>query len=459
MRSFSTGIPGLFFATVLTAHGASFDATLAGSRTLITNETVATLAPAAVSGGFGGTRTPVRMFYDASDQTLDSFFNPLARRENLWNQEWRAYLLPSSALGSKGPIGALGPLGAQGPLGTGAMGWNPSTLPGSYNYRPVLADLSSVGPLGGLGPLTSTALYTQQYHLGESGYLGDESVFDFNDFQHQLDPSGVWGILGPVGPLGALGPLGPLGVLGFGKGNPALEPSTGNYYIPGMPATPVYTNLLRKVEVRFDTTSRVRTFDLMEFYARRSLLAQQANPSRFLNDTSFTVNALAADPAACDVQYKPDGSDHTYYFYSEREQWVSVLIVPAVESAGFGGEGDAVPFGPDGRGRTSIREVHDSEVQRKVASGLPVFHYKIPSGQLQPYALYRARPDELHRFTVKADSTSAATACGYLLHVVGSAFVDVKEGVLEPDLFGPRHVDGPNRTFNVFGPHQKPMPW
>jgi hypothetical protein len=41
------------------------------------------------------------------------------------------------------------------------------------------------------------------YHL-------NEVPFGANDFPHNLDILGAWGILGPLGPLGALGLLGPL---------------------------------------------------------------------------------------------------------------------------------------------------------------------------------------------------------------------------------------------------------
>jgi len=54
-----------------------------------------------------------------------------------------------------------------------------------------------------MGPLAPKAIYYTMYHL-------NEVPFGANNFPHNLDILGAWGVLGPLGPLGALGALGPL---------------------------------------------------------------------------------------------------------------------------------------------------------------------------------------------------------------------------------------------------------
>lgn len=445
-------------ATAHAAHAAD-DADARATRTVIASTTVAALPSSDVVGRTGGTRTGVRMYYDARDQRPG-----YARTENLWNRDWSLYVDPESALGPKGPLGHLGPLGALGPLKNRAPSWSWGAWspPG---YGDLLGGGSRVlgpaGPLGENGPLTERALYTDMYHLNETGGSTDpERADDANDFPHQLDPAGIWGVLGPAGPLGALGPLGPLGPLGHGATvGVRVDASTGEHRDRTTGGT------LRQVDVPFDARGTVtRRYDVVETYPRANLVSRQANPTRFVNDTSFSVDAVSSWCTA-DLDTR---SANTYYFRSDRDQWLSLTLtdVNAYADLGFSVTVEADPSNTFSRSTNAAtwfgERAADLEVHTR--SSLVMVGGVGYARGLQDFAMLRVRRGEVIRVVVDPAASRATgfDRCGYLLHVVGTGF-DQRTGAgawAASTLFDPARTSPQGRTtFNVVGRHQLARPW
>ncbi len=417
-------------------------------RTLISANTIAShVSGRDVQGPPTGA---VRMYYDIRDQTAGGF----AGKENAWNGDWSLYVSPASALGRNGPLGYAGPLGTLGPVGPLSSrsfswawaSWMPGFVSDWISANNVIwnntSPFSDLGPLGRYGPLTEQQIYTTMVHINQSGdYASSNGSNDFNDFPHHLDPSGIWGVLGPAGPLGALGPLGPLGRNGYGK-IVSIDLGTGDYVKSGQ--------IVRTLE----PTGTSRSYDLVELYPRANLVRRQMNPARsqFVNDTSFSVDAV---DLFCAMGYG-SREDHSYYFLSKREQWVSLVLTNANAYSEFDFE---VSIRPDGTGAAAFAAATDAGSW--FGNPFPAFKVTASSG-FQNFAMVRARAGEVFKLTVKPSRTVGVTErCGYMLHVVGSGFGEVKSSswTVDSNLFAPnRHANGIT-TFNITGAHQEALMW
>jgi hypothetical protein len=93
------------------------------------------------------------------------------------------------------------------------------------------------------------------YHLQEGTYW-------YNDYSHNLDSAGVWGIQGPLGPTGALGALGALGPLGISLQYGVTTTSDGVYKVDGK-------TIRRTSPVRYTHDAKTtRVYDLFEMYSK-----------------------------------------------------------------------------------------------------------------------------------------------------------------------------------------------
>lgn len=225
---------------------------------------------------------------EALDGDLSSLTPPCETADAFHSCEY--YLSPSSALGDYGPIGAYGPLGTLGPLGSNA--WNPSYWISAAGDWSEWSD-SVEGPLSESGP------------LGPDGPIGDVAYFEtlpsINDWSKQLQAGGVWTVLGPLGPLGALGPLGPLGPLG-GHG---YDTDAGGRYVHN-------GRTVRTIRAPWQD----EPFELVEMY-------DEATAKAVPPDTSFV--------ALGEIR----GQSDTYPAKSQRDQWVTVLVVPEKQLDNF----------------------------------------------------------------------------------------------------------------------------
>ncbi|MBI1891608.1 MAG: hypothetical protein HYS18_13230 [Burkholderiales bacterium] len=452
----------------LAANGALAAATefdVSNSRLLISSNTIwNNVAGSNVSGPFGNsTLGNIRMYYDASDTNYG-----YASAPNYWNYNWSAYLQTSSALGPLGPLGYAGPLSSIGPLGTNSYSWSPSSwLPNNYsawmgsnvwNGSAAFGSGSPYGPSGPLGyngPLTTQALYTTMYHLNEVvGSSHQEQSSDYNDFPHQLDPSGVWGILGPAGPLGALGPLGPLGKLGYGSsGYVTVNSTAGDFQSGGVTA--------RSLMVQHDNNAPAtyRIYDFSEIYPRANLISRQANPSSFRNDTSFSVDAVSA---SCTLSYSST-ANHTYYFQSKYEQFVSLVLTNANAYA-------ELDFDVYIKADTS--DTFKTSTDAAAWFGTPTKKFGVDTASAlwygytvgyQDFATFRVKKNEVIKVVVKAPYGTGYDSCGYHLHVTGTGFqTQAGTGGTPSDstLFAPRRTSASGYpTFNVTGYHQEALSW
>lgn len=450
---------------LLAASAAANEFDVLTSRLLVSSNTVwSNVASADVSGPTGNNVLgKVRMYYDYADTYSGYASNP-----NYWNYNWSGYLQSGSALGPLGPMGYAGPLGSTGPLWGSSFAWGSmSWFPGNYSAWVgryfwngdwsfgSASPFSPSGPLGSTGPLTETALYRDMPHLNETiGSAHQEQASDYNDFPHQLDPAGVWGILGPAGPFGPLGPLGPLGKLGYGSsGTVTINPTTGDMVVNGQ--------VQRSLVVQYNTTAPItsRTYDLSELYPRANLVSRQANPGNFVNDTSFSVDAVSP---SCTLSYS-SSANHTYYFKSKYDQFVSLLLT----NANAYGELDFdVYIKPDPTG--SFNTATDAatwfgSTAKKFGVNTASALYGNAAIGYQDFAVLRAAKNDVIKVVVKAPFYTGYDMCGYLLHVTGSGFQTQTGGgaIADSTLFAPRRTSAATgyKTFNVTGVHQQALTW
>ena len=408
------------------------------------------------------TQGNIRMYYDATD-----VYAGYASRPNYWNYDWSMYLQPGSALGPLGPLGYSGPLGTQGPLAGnsfswGYISWLPNTYPswvGSYIWNGSASFNSSspygaAGPLGQTGPITEKALYRDMYHLNEQiGSATQEEASDYNDFPHQLDPAGVWGILGPAGPLGALGPLGPLGRLGYGSsGLVTIHSTTGDYQANGQ------TRRNLTVQYNNTTPATYRIYDLLEVYPRANLISRQANPSAFVNDTSFSVDAVSP---SCTLGYAY-AQNHTYYFQSKYDQFVSLVLTNANAYAELDFD---VYIKPDPA--ASFNTATDAagwfgSTPKKFSVTTTSALWGNTATGYQDFAMLRVKKNEVIKVVVKAPFATAYDGCGYYFHVTGTGFQTYtgSNAPADSSLFAARRTSSYGyKTFNVTGVHQQALSW
>lgn len=343
------------------------------------------------------------------------------------------YTRPAGCLGVNGPLGYAGPLGSTGKLPTRYHGTTPadSTRKWSNGWCNVPAGkddkscvYGSAGALGEAGPVTSHAYYYDMYHLGEGKYW-------FQDYNINLDSSGIWGIQGPLGPTGALGALGPLGPLGISLQPGVTTASSGVYSAEGVGVVRA-TAALRFAK----NSSLLRQYDLFEFYSRDFALKMGADSSAPENDCSFAVDSYLKNPSR---------SGDTYRFSSKMSQWVSVNVVPINLFDTF----SVTVLRSTDRGKTYTSTVASSTSNPYQAGGIMNF------------VVYRALPNEKFAVVVKQLANGAPVESGYYLYVTGSGFLQGTSPVSMSavDLFDPRQQRNGNQQFNVLGPHQKCDPW
>lgn len=457
---------------VMQSASAQFNVTT--HRMLVSSGTTYAMSSSYVNGSSGGTDTSVDMYYDSTDGTAG-----YPSTQNLWNKTWSGYLSGSSALGIYGALGYAGPLSSLGPLGafsvTSLSGFYLAFIPtsiwqGNINFGTspsggpfgTTGPYGYAGPLGSGGPITEVALYDTMYHLNENNGCSDakDQACDDNDFPHQLDPAGVWGVLGPGSLLGALGPLGPLGRLGWGAATYGADTNcrdaTGNYYIFTASSSTAGTcsgTIARSLVVPYTNGGTTdRKFDLVELYDRASLISQQGNPSTFTNDTSFSVDA--ATPYG---NTNWTTSNHTYYFRSAYDQFVSILPVPVNGYADIDADIEI-------RRDTGVTFSSASSVTT-AWSALSAGHtFSLNSGAMvgwpygyQDYAVVRAKANDIFKVVVKRYSAyNGYNDYGYYLHVVGTGSQYRVSGGAWQDstLFQNRRTTGGYPTFNIVGPHQ-----
>lgn len=448
----------------MTAAFAATEFDVDASRMVISSNSISTNVGWRDVYGTTNNTTPgnIRMYYDVSDTNAGYAFQP-----NNWNADWSAYISPTSALGPTGPLGYSGPLSAVGPLKGNSFSWgfiswlptNYASWVGSYFWNGSASfgsasPYSATGPLGSTGPLSDKALYTDMYHLNEViGSATQEASNDKNDFPHQLDASGVWGILGPAGPLGALGPLGPLGSLGYGaSGLVTINSVTGDMQANGVTK--------RNLAVQYNTSAPAitRTYDLSEVYPRANLITRQATPASFVNDTSFSVDAVTP---ACNLSYSA-AQNHTYYFQSKSDQSVSMLLT----NANAYGDLDFdvyIKADPSGSFNTAADAAtwFGNTAKKFGVSTTAALWYNMASG-LQDFAVTRVKKNEVIKVVVKAPLATTYDSCGYYLHVTGTGFQTQTgtDAATDSTLFAARRTSSAGfKTFNVTGVHQQALSW
>lgn len=258
------------------------------------------------------------------------------------------------------------------------------------------------------------------YHLNEYKYW-------YNDYCHNLDASGVWGIQGPLGPTGAFAVLGALGPLGISYQYGVTTTSDGVYMV-STPAGDATMTVRRTQPIRYmHDSSSYRVYDLYEMYSKS--FASSLQPGTVdSNDCSFAVDAVAA-PA--------DASGDTFYFTSASEQWVALNVV-------------AADMGTDYSLSLECRDGKSYNPVTAAASN----PYSSGRG-LEDFIVTRLKEEEC-RVTVKLQYTEDSTPAGYYLYVTGSAVTTVTGGAEETeDLWGLRQQSTGEWTFNILGPHQK----
>jgi hypothetical protein len=244
-----------------------------------------------------------------SDRELDEIFGERITPSGTAGAPWNA-LRRGGPLGYLGPLGPYGPLGVFGPVGDNL--WNPSLLvSGGVPWNELAEEitdaggpLSKDGPLGHRGPLELDAWRSFE-DAWAAAHPGSIHAL-------HLRPGGAFSMLGATGPLGALGPLGPLGPVGAH----GFERARGGDYEPeddactlapaGAEQAPC-----RAVELEVDVGEH-RVYDLVELYTDKHAATLRDN------DSAFVVQGTL----------KPGESPDAFTFASDRDQWISVLVLP-----------------------------------------------------------------------------------------------------------------------------------
>jgi hypothetical protein len=340
-----------------------------------------------------------------------------------WIQEVDAFGLTAFEYSREsGPLGLNGPLGYAGPLGLG--GSLPNRFHGhtpyvdNLTYKNNWCNTSDVpscvygpyGPLGESGPLNPLWYFITMYHLGEG--VNFEQNYNIN-----LDASGVWGVQGPLGPTGALGPLGPLGPLSISLQSGVTTTESGQYK---------YANhVIRStspIQYSADGT-KTRVYDLFEVYDREFALSMKDN------DCSFGVDSLYREP-------KAEGDVFT--FTSKVSQFLVVNVVSVDPLSVYG----LVIL-------SSWEGTHFREIACSNSDWLNV------QGGIQNFIVSRVRGGEVLRVNVTSVYSAATIPGGYYLYVTGSGLQEYVNGTLSAvDVWGPRAQSSGPRTFNILGEHQ-----
>ena len=392
-------------------------------RLLVTAEQVYALDP---SNFDSSSQAAITMHYDvAEDPTEGGASIPWLGGVDPFGLTAWDYTRAAGCLGVNGPLGYAGPLGSLGNLPNRFHGHTPvkkgRTWSNNWCNVPVGQNDSacvygSGGPLGAAGPLSQSAYYLTMYHLGEG-------VNWSQDYNVNLDASGVWAVQGPLGPTGALGVLGPLGPLSISLQPGVTTRPTGEY-------TAQDVGLVRTTSpVRYASDgSRWRQYDLFEMYSKRFAAAMTDN------DASFAVDSYLSNPSA--------GGD-SFTFTSNFTQFVSVLVTPVNLLDAFGVTISVV--GPDGNG-TAIAASQSNP-------------YATSQGLIN-WVVFRAQAGEQLSVTVSMIHSGAPVESGYYLFVAGSGFLEGdSQGTLQPaDVWGPRQQNQGSPAFNIAGAHQSWIP-
>lgn len=309
----------------------------------------------------------------------------------------------------------------------------------------------SFGPLGESGPLGEYQYYYEMYHLEEETYW-------YNDYNINLDASGIWGIQGPLGTSGALGVLGALGPLGISLQVGVATSSNGVYSVKD--DSNCYITIRKTQLIRYDHGATMfREYELFEMYSREYALSMTSDPISG-NDCSFAVDASTALLSNTVVT---DGKDtsvkDTFHFHSSGDQFLTLLLVP------FGGENlkqsSMPPINLSMTLSCNSSFISDAELQISPSN--------IQNG-LSPYITTRAFNGEFCQVDVHATVRTCDVAeasrdrswTGYYLFVTGSGLTvsDQKKGVTDtnPDIWGMRKQSNGARSFNINGPHQRWVP-
>ena len=337
------------------------------------------------------------------------------------------YSRAGGPLGLNGPIGYSGPLGSVGNIPNRFQGRMPTSKTRTYenNWCDPAGDSSAsssrgandtcvygpAGPLGELGPLDPFGYFFTMYHLGEG--INFEQNYNMN-----LDSSGVWGVQGPLGPTGALGPLGPLGPFGISLQPGVVTLTTGEYQYNG--------SVIRTTSpIEYAANGTIfRVYDLFEIYTRAFALEMMNN------DCSFGIDSYLKDP---------EGAGDTFIFLSNHTQFVTINIVPVNVLSVYG---------------LTLAVSHDGGRTFNVTGQSLSNPYSSDSG-IQNFIVTRANPGEMFGITVSVVYNTAPVASGYYLYVTGSGLTTIAKGVRsDDDVWGPRQqTSGPAR-FNINGAHQ-----
>ena len=323
----------------------------------------------------------------------------------------------------------------------------------------------SYGPIGVSGAINDHAYYHDMYHL-------QERVFWYNNYNHNLDASGVWGIQGPAGPTGPLGVLGALGPLGVSLQFGMTTTSDGIYESADAPlsASPDAARMVvRKTQpIRYEHDAIAnpvsRIYDLYEMYSREYALSMPPAPPQCsvnassyncmnINDCSFAVDAAEALSLSSVI------SD-SFNFLSSFSQFVHVNLVPV--TATMTTSGDDLENGSGAAKKDSI-DINlqllcsqlQSDTYAEVARASASFTTSGRQNFLVPYITTRLRESESCELKVNISADISAWT-GYYLYVTGSGFSSVENEEVndDPDWLGPRkQLDG-SHTFNIVGPHQ-----
>lgn len=109
------------------------------------------------------------------------------------------------------------------------------------------------------------------YHL-------EEDVYWYNDYDHNLDSAGIWGIQGPLGPTGAFGALGALGPLSISIQSGVTTTPDGVYIVKN--------EIIRTTQPMWYSHdgSVMRMYDLFEVYSKTYAFSMGRNESSEIND-------------------------------------------------------------------------------------------------------------------------------------------------------------------------------
>ena len=291
------------------------------------------------------------------------------------------------------------------------------------------------------------------YHLQEDTYW-------YNDYSHNLDSAGVWGIQGPLGPTGALGALGALGPLGISLQYGVTTTSDGVYQVDGK-------TIRRTIPVRYThDASKTRTYDLFEMYSKSYALKMGKNgvePNDWYscNVAAFT---LIKKPCVCSsfavdsYLSEPNSGGDVFQFTSAFDQFVHINVVPVNMYSDY-----AISLKCCAAGTTT-------KVNVATANSNPF----ASTGGLEDFIVVRLRPSEVCDVIVTVQSTSNGKfGFGYYLFVTGTALSETstqrrlrgeapvngeeaqeRELSSIDDIWGARTQSSGINTFNIIGPHQ-----